>query len=40
MIATFDNILLLLSADQTDLSYIEKNHFSKKIHDFSIENLL
>ena len=37
---TFPNIFLLLSADPADLSYIQKNHFSKKIHDFSIENLL
>ena len=37
---TFPNIFLLLSADPTDLSKIQKNHFSKKIHDFLIENLL
>ena len=37
---TFPNIFLLLSADPADLSYIQKNHFSKKIHDFLIENLL
>ena len=27
---TFPNIFLLLSADPADLSYIQKNHFSKK----------
>ena len=37
---TFPNIFSLLSADPADLSYIQKNHFSKKIHDFLIENLL
>ena len=37
---TFPNIFSLLSADPADLSYIQKNHFSKKILDFSIENLL
>ena len=30
---TFPNIFSLLSADPADLSYIQKNHFSKKIHD-------
>ena len=37
---TFLKFFLLLSADPADLSYIQKNHFSKKIHDFLIENLL
>ena len=37
---TFPNIFLLLSADPADLSKIQKNHFSKKIHNFLIENLL
>ena len=37
---TFPNIFSLLSADPVDLSYIQKNHFSKKIHDFLIEKLL
>ena len=37
---TVPNIFLSLSADPADLSYMQKNHFSKKIHDFSIENLL
>ena len=36
---TFPNIFSLLSADPADLSYIQKNHFSKKIHDFFIENV-
>ena len=38
---TFPNIFSLLSADPADLSYIDKKFiFTKKIHDFSIENLL
>ena len=37
---TFPNIFSLLSADPADLSKNQKNHFSKKIHDFLIENLL
>ena len=37
---TLPNIFLLISADSADLPQIQKNHFSKKIHDFLIENLL
>ena len=37
---TFPNIFSLISADLADLSHIQKNHFSKKNHDFLIENLL
>ena len=37
---TFHNIFSLLSADPADLSYIQENHFSKKIYEFFIEKLL
>ena len=37
---TFPNIFSLSSANPVDLSYIQKNHFSKKNHDFLIENVL
>ena len=37
---TLPNIFLLISADPADLYHIQKNQFSKKIDDFSIENLL
>ena len=37
---TFPNIFSLISADPADLSHNQKNHFSKKNHDFLIENLL
>ena len=37
---TFPNIFSLLSADSADLSKNQKNHFSKKNHDFWIKNVL
>ena len=36
----FPNIDSLLSADPADLSYMQKNHFSKKSMIFFIENLV
>ena len=37
---TFPNIFSLISADPADLSKNQKNHFSKKLTVFLIENLL
>ena len=37
---TFTNIFSLISADPADLSKNQKNHFSKKNHDFWIKNVL
>ena len=37
---TFPNIFSLSSADLTDLSHIQKNHFHEKIPYIWIENLL
>ena len=40
VIHNFPNIFSLLSADPVNLSHMQKNGFSKKNHDFLIENLL